>query len=568
MRSGRPVRGLVSFYLDTGPSGNFDRKNATQRMGPTMNMLWTYFPTTVAVVYGTLWMIVDSEMKKREKFRQLSQKKGCKGASSLCLDYHYFWIPCSVIQAVRYQQWPVACSSIGYTLALIAIPNIQNYAFKWVVFSGGHFEWGAAYSWQSGQLDPYWAKVLLALLALNLLCSLCLFPFTRSRAFVASEPGGIMTIAELVWDKVPADFGLEASHETAPVTKIASILWDQRFCVVEENQSMRLEVLRGSTSPPQSPVSTSITPPPFQGRNRCFREICQKSRAYWNLFLLKTKPYVRKVSIWMNGSPYPFLLTPLALTLWIIFLSLILTANAYIVHNMTRPQQLADQNYVLPFNPSLYIVVGVSIQSIFQVLDQNLRSLTPLSALRQGFQPPFALFTDFSSPRPILEVFLALAHGYTLLATVMLTSFLAALYTVLLGALQVSASFYGATTFASDLACAIATLALNAWFLITSVAVGWNYCGWRYRGDIGGRRFLTRGPATIGAMMPFLLSSGKLREDVAVVRRIDGRENKTRWLEEQGRRYGFGRFRDSEGREHVGVERNETVIGGRTHVWT
>ncbi|KAI4158706.1 MAG: hypothetical protein LQ342_007227 [Letrouitia transgressa] len=377
-----------------------------------------------------------------------------------------------------------------------------------------------------------------------------------------------MTVAELVGDKFPADFGLEASHETAPFTKIASILWDQRFRVVEENQSMRLEVLRGPTTLPRLPVSTSTTPPPIQARNRYYREICQKSRSYWNLFLLKTKYYVRQMSIWMNGSPYPFLLRPLALTLWIIFLSLVFAANAYIVHDMTGLQQLADQNYVPPSKPSLYIVVGVLIQSIFQVLDQNLRSLTPLSALRQGFQPPSVLFTDFSSSRPILEIFLALAHGHTLLATVMLTSYVAALYTILLGALQVSASFYGATTFASDLACAIATLALNAWFWITSVAVGWNYCGWRYRGDIGGRRFLTRDPATIGAMMPFLLNSGKLQEDVAAVKRIEGSKDKIRCLEEQGRRYGFGRFKDREGREHVGVERNETISGGGTHVWT
>lgn len=270
--------------------------------------------------------------------------------------------PFSVIQAIRYQQWPVASSSIGYTIALIAIPNIQNYTFKWVVFSGGHFEWGAAYSWQSGQQDPYWAKVLLGLLGLSLLCSLCLFPFTRPPTFVVSQPGGIMTVAELVGDKFPADFGLEASHETAPFTKIASILWDQRFRVVEENQSMRLEVLRGPTTLPRLPVSTSTTPPPIQARNRYYREICQKSRSYWNLFLLKTKYYVRQMSIWMNGSPYPFLLRPLALTLWIIFLSLVFAANAYIVHDMTGLQQLADQNYVPPSKPSLYIVVGVLIQ--------------------------------------------------------------------------------------------------------------------------------------------------------------------------------------------------------------
>ena len=68
-----------------------------------MNMLWT-FPTAVTVVYGSLWMTIDSEMKKREKFRQLPKTNGCKAASSLCLDYHYFWMPFSIVQAIRYQQ--------------------------------------------------------------------------------------------------------------------------------------------------------------------------------------------------------------------------------------------------------------------------------------------------------------------------------------------------------------------------------------------------------------------------------------------------------------------------------
>ena len=251
-------------------------------------------------------------------------------------------------------------SSIGYALTLITVSNVQNYIFKWAVYSRRHFEWGATYSWQSGQIDPHWAKVLLGVLSLNLLCSLLLLPFTRPCACVPSEPGGIMTVAELVWDKVPADFSLEASHETASFAEIASILWNQRFGVVKEKYSMRLEI-KGSTSLSRSPVSTSTTPSPSQARNRFLRNMSQRSRLYWNSFLLKAERYVCQVSVWMNSSLYPFLLTPLALALWIAFLSLVFAANVYIIHNMTRPQQLSDQNYALPFKPSLYIVVGVSI---------------------------------------------------------------------------------------------------------------------------------------------------------------------------------------------------------------
>ena len=109
-----------------------------------------------------------------------------------------------------------------------------------MVFSGGYFNWEAAYSWQSGQLDPYWAEVLLGMPALSLTCSLLLFLFTRPCGFTVPEPGEIMTVAEPVWDEIPAYFSLEVSHEMASFNEIASILWDQQFCLVEENKSTRL----------------------------------------------------------------------------------------------------------------------------------------------------------------------------------------------------------------------------------------------------------------------------------------------------------------------------------------
>ena len=107
----------------------------------------------------------------------------------------------------------------------------------------------------------------------------------------------------------------------------------------------------------------------------------------------------------------------------------------------------------------------------------------------------------------------------------MLTSSATALYTVLLGELQVSASFYGAITFASDLACAIATLFLNACLLLVSVAVGWRYSR---------RRFLERSPGTMATMMPFMLSSEKLKEDVGMIKLRENQQEKIKCLEDHG----------------------------------
>ena len=358
----RPPRGLVSFYLDTGESGNFDRKNAAQRMGVLNNVLWTFLPSSIAVIYGIVWMIVDGEVKRLESLRQLSQPAGCRGASSVCLDYHCFWVPVAIFQAIRHRQWAVVSSSIGYTLALLAIPNIQNYVFVWALFSGGYFDWGAEFSWQMGLLDPYWAKVLLGALAVDLVCALCLFLYLKvpvSR--MTTEPNGIMAIAELVCDRTPADFGLGSCHEKASFNDIASILWGQQLRVVEANNSTRLEIVPRPTSATHSPILGSGTLP-RQAQGSRFRRVSNGIRRYWNVLRLKIIRYLREVDIWMNGSPYPFLLRPWPLTLWITFLALLFTANSYVVHSMTMPQQLSDQNYALPWNPSLYIVVGVFIQ--------------------------------------------------------------------------------------------------------------------------------------------------------------------------------------------------------------
>ena len=98
----RPPRGLVSFYLDTNAAGSYSRKNAAQRNGTGSNFLWSFLPSFITIAYGLLWMVVDGEVKRHEKSRHLL-RSSCTGASSICLDYHCFWVPLSLLQALRYR---------------------------------------------------------------------------------------------------------------------------------------------------------------------------------------------------------------------------------------------------------------------------------------------------------------------------------------------------------------------------------------------------------------------------------------------------------------------------------
>ena len=361
----RAPRGIVSFFLDTEGSGNYDRRNASQRMGVLKNALWTFSPSAVAIIYGIFWMMLDAEVKRREILRQLSRPEGCKGISSVCLDYHCFWAPFAVLQAIRHRQWAVVSSSIGNNVALLAIPNIQNYVFAWTTFSGGYFDWGAEYSWQMGLLDPYWTKVLLGVLAINLVCALSLFPISKSSGFeVTTEPNGLMTLVELVRNKVPASFGLDRSHETAPSNGIVSVLRNRYFQIVEENGHTWLRTKTPPASCPNTPIQRSALPFP-QGRSSRLRKASAQMRQRWNHFKQNVLQRYRDLELWMDGSPYPFLLRRWPLTIWMMFLALTFAANSYIVHHMTTTQQLYDLNYALPWNPSLYIVIGVFIQVAF-----------------------------------------------------------------------------------------------------------------------------------------------------------------------------------------------------------
>lgn len=96
-------------------------------------------------------------------------------------------------------------------------------------------------------------------------------------------------------------------------------------------------------------------------------------------------------------------------------------------------------------------------------------------------------------------------------------------------------------------------------FLLVSVAVDWRYSA---------RRFINRSLGTMTAVMPLVLSSEKLKDDVALIRLMGSQRKKIKCLEDLGRRYGFGYFYNPRDMSHCDVELDETDArhGGRSHV--
>jgi hypothetical protein len=86
-------------------------------------------------------------------------------------------------------------------LALIVVPNIQNYVFNWVVYAGGNLNRGDVYACQVGIVDPFWANILLAELSLNLVCIICLIIFAQHReSGLQEDPRGIMAWVRLTFN--------------------------------------------------------------------------------------------------------------------------------------------------------------------------------------------------------------------------------------------------------------------------------------------------------------------------------------------------------------------------------
>ena len=122
-----------------------------------------------------------------------------------------------------------------------------------------------------------------------------------------------------------------------------------------------------------------------------------------------------------------------------------------------------------------------------------------------------------------------------------------AIYTIFLGSLQLSSSYYGATSFDSDLAASQASTILIAFVLLVNLAVGQRCCG---------RIFLRRPPDTWAALIPCIIFSPGLTEDLEEVKNEHGVAAKIRKLEQLGRRYALGVFKDGQGKERLGIERH------------
>lgn len=184
-----------------------------------------------------------------------------------------------------------------------------------------------------------------------------------------------------------------------------------------------------------------------------------------------------------------------------------------------------------------------------------------LHTLRQGYAEADILWTDYTKAFSIVEAFIAFHNKEHLLGYVMLASLATIIYTIMIGSLQASAGFYGATDMQGDLASVIVALVMNLFILVVSIAVA---CCYTFSAA------LPRSSSTLASLLPYLLSSELLIADLKRAMAHSPRnKDQIAYLRDLGRRYGFGVFEDSKrkGVFHLGIERNHNDgPDGKEHV--
>lgn len=547
-----PPRGLVSFYQDQWEEGVYGQKNSTQRIGEFNYWVFTYLPPLVAVLYGRMWKVLDDEVKRVDKYIRLSNG-GEKGEDSILLEYHTFWIPLCIIQALRRRHWRVAISSIGLTLGGIVIPIVQNYTLVWTLYSGGHLAWANTYSWQTALVDPWWSRILIGILAASFVCSaslLVLLP--RCQVGLAEDPRGLVSVFSISSGGLCP---LPRSSNTRAFSELRLDHGDTYFRLVTKSgrRNLALEAFDPAPiarHPPRRPrfirndTATSII---SYLKPRLTKATTTLTKAQTTLSSL-TQPLHEH----LTNYPLSFAFRHLPFTLWLLLLAALLALTSFVFRNLDLNARLHLYNYTVPFNPSIYLIIAIFIQSISDVYDYSIRALHPFYLLHKGSQPARVLFSDYtvSQPHsviPVVDLFIAFKSGHSLICFSILASIATAILAVFLGSLQLSSSYFGATNFASDQIAATTSTMLVVFMILVYAGIGYKIRGLA--------KVMKRPVETVGAVIPYVIFSEKLKEDLDAVEEMGGWKERMEALENMGGKYALGSWVNEEGDMMVGVER-------------
>jgi len=475
---------------------------------------WKYLPTFVGVVYGVLWELTDTEVKRVEPYYQMSRPQGALAGNSLNVEYFTFWSFLAPLQALRFTQWAVLTSSIAYVMSYAFIPNLLSPMLNINGEEPGVKDDPTKTKYL--QIDEGWARALQACLGIVLIAGIGLmWELGTRKSGLVGDVSGIAGIAAMAnKSHVLHDF---ANLDEASEKEIHAHLNKRRY------RLYKMSLYLGKSLTKEEQILVKKQQPKFQ--------------RFWQ------RHFKRKGS----RKPKATILKPWAGISFMLFLAFVLAIMPLLAYGVKGDKAHFSQP-VLSKIPFLATLLGIIIKTVWTVLDKDLRTLEPFWQLHKGNAPPETLTLDYTGTLPLVITIKAVRNGHWLLALITFNSFLIEIFTVTMG------SFINKTATQEE-----TPKSINVSFTLSNVICVSLIISAITAYILRREPFLPRQPGTISSVLAFIHQSKMITDfEKMEYDKTHEREHKLKAL---GKTYSFGWFSGRDKKIHLGID--QTPIRGR-----
>lgn len=482
-----------------------------------------FLPTLLAVAFGVLWEITDSEVKRLEAYFQLSRDNGATGAETLNVDYitsYRFLVP---FDALRRRQYAVTISSIASLLAVSAVPTLCAASIVLLPSRDERMADPDGVKWIS--INPIFSRLnTTTLIIVALLGCVLMYQLSTRRSGLLGDVKGIAGLAAMAnVSHIIMDF---KDMDVATHEDIHKTLKRRRYHL----QNSALAPIHDNDSSVATEDSSKITGQ-FEAKRR-------DSAAYH--LSLNPHPFMFR----KEGS-LPFIAS-------ILLFTILLPVLLFQAPNLTEKA------------PWVITALAVCIKLAWGALDTTTRLMEPYYLLYKRHAPPRTLTLDYTALPFAWVAIKALLNKHYLVSAVGLGTVMTELLTVLVSSLATveGKAFGPSRNNADDDALDAGEETVHSfWISLVCATIILLYMA-GVAGVVYVRRrtpFVPRQPNTIASVLAFIHQSKMLYDFVGTekysnLRMVD-------FLTETGKTYGLGWFEGRDGRVHCGIDEEELMHG-------
>ncbi|CUS14191.1 unnamed protein product [Tuber aestivum] len=484
-----------------GSKGIISFKRVDKDLSMVSFAMWKYLPVLIAVIYGILWKITDTEVKRTEPYYQLSRGvKGALAASTLNIEYQTFWSLLVPIAAIQHRQWLVVASSVASLLAFALVPVLLSVFIeispsqrsrKKMMFPGTNIRMPDADIEKTIVVDKFFSRILEATVAIIFLLGAgMVVVLSRRRSGLLGDPSGIAGVAAMA----------NKSH----------ILMDFKDLDSASEETIHKQLNK--------------------------RTYILHKGALWQAQLLKENE--RDVNAPKAMNPHPLILRLKGGLPFIAFL--------LILCGILPPLAYGPLGVVVDQTPWALTFLAVLIKSIWEIVEKDMRMLEPFWVLFNRHAPSSVLTLDYSATIPGYLVLKAASKGHFLLAWVGFVSLLVEVLTVVMGSLDSTGGEESDLSFTVSFVLGVIILC------VTILTMGLVL-------HLRRAPFLPRQPGTISSVLAFIHQSKMLVDFEGTEEQSTAMRKKK--LRRLGHTYGFGWFRGRDDKWHLGIDHEELLQG-------